>query len=684
MRRSTATLLLTALLAALPLTAPAAAATCPAAGGAGSRLSTPASDGDFVFAGAGFGHGIGMSQYGARGAAALGCDATQILTTYYPGVDVGRVTTPTSIRVGLLPNAPSGAPTGSGYQPSRASVLRFENTSGATLPWLVEGDDGRLRDLRELGGPAQAPGTTWRVTLQTGSSSAFFVITAGGAELWRSDRVSTTPGRALVAALDGKRHVRVAEKGRSYGRGRLEVVSSTRGMTLTAVLPFEQYLYGLAEMPSSWEHQALAAQAIVGRSYAVVATRGWWRSNCRCDLYDSMYDQVYAGRSKEVEGAGAVHGKRWVAAVDSTAGVVIHDGGTVLTGNYASSHGGHSEDVRFVWGGSTAHLRAVDDSRWEAASRNPYATWTARFTPQALGRAFGVGTALQVRLPDPKGVSGRIGDPRRGAGGMTVLGTDGSVTVSGATARSVLGLRSTLFTVVNPVLGGTPVTGDWDGDGTTDLGWFRDGDWSLRLGPDRVVRFRYGRDDDLPIVGDWDGDGIDTVGIVRAGGEWHLVDDHRGGAADHAFTYGRVGTRGEDLPLVGDWDGDGTDTIGIVRDGEWHLRHSLSAGPGQVRFTYGRIGPRGDDLPLVGDWDGNGTDTVGIVRDGEWHLRNSLSGGRGQVVFTYGRVTRGDVPVTGDWDGDGDSTAGIVRDLVWYTRRTNAGGAADGTVSFPG
>ncbi len=684
MRRLFLLLLLVAtLVTAPPQAAPAQAAGCPAAGDGSSGIAAGSSDGDFVFSGRGFGHGIGLSQYGARGAARLGCTAADILTTYYSGVQVGQRPMPNSIRVGLVPNAPAGV-NGSGYIGSTSKVLTFRNVSQNAVPWLFDGTD--LRNLATQPGPAQPSGATWRIELKSNTSNgtAFYVVTQDGTEVWRSQAQSTAPGKTLVAALDGQRRLEVTEKGRSYLRGRLELFNSLSGMTLTAALPFEQYLYGLAEMPSSWEPEALRSQAIVGRSYAAVAAQGSWRGNCRCDLFDSMYDQVYAGWSKESEGPDQVYGKRWVNAVDTTLGTVIHVDGTIRTGNYASSHGGHSEDVSFVWGGSASHLRAVDDSRWEAASDNPLTTWTYRFTPDALGRTFGVGTAMQVVLPNPKGTSGRIGDPRRDAGGMTVIGTNGSVTVSGETVRSWLGLRSTLFTVTNPVLGGIPVSGDWDGDGATDLGWFRDGNWSLRLGSGEVVRFRYGRSDDLPIVGDWNGNGRDTIGIVRAGGQWHLRNSLAGGEADKVFTYGRVGTRGEDVPLVGDWNGNGRDTVGIVRDGTWHLRNTLSGGPGEIVFTYGRIGPRGDDLALVGDWNADGRDTPGIVRDGEWHLRNSLSGGAGQIVFTYGRVTQGDVPVTGDWDGDGDDTAGIERKLTWYLRQANASGNADKTVNFPG
>jgi hypothetical protein len=235
---------------------------------------------------------------------------------------------------------------------------------------------------------------------------------------------------------------------------------------------------------------------------------------------------------------------------------------------------------------------------------------------------------------------------------------------------------------------GVPLLGDWDGNGTDTPGWYDDGRVTLRNDSSvghADIRFFYGRAGDIPIVGDWNGDGSDTLGIVRAGGEWHLIDSHRGGSAKHEFTYGRVGARGDDLPAVGDWNGDGLDTIGIIRDGAWHLRNSLSGGPGEIRFTYGRIGPRGDDLPLVGDWNGDGLDTIGIVRDGAWHLRNSLSGGAGEISFTYGRVTRGDIPLVGDYDGGGTDTAAIVRDSVtWLLKDQNAGGNADRSFVYAG
>jgi hypothetical protein len=221
----------------------------------------------------------------------------------------------------------------------------------------------------------------------------------------------------------------------------------------------------------------------------------------------------------------------------------------------------------------------------------------------------------------------------------------------------------------------TPVRGDWNADGRSAAGWFRNGRWYLRnensTGPSEES-FRYGRGTDIPVVGDWNGDGRDTVGIVRDG-TWHLRNSLSGGAGQISFTYGRL-TQG-DVPLVGDWNGDGRDTVGIVRDGTWHLRYELAGGRADESFVYGRVAQ--GDRPLVGDWNSDGMDTIGIVRDGTWHLRAKRAGGPSDHQFVYGRVLAGDVPFVGDWNGNETDTPAIVRKDYWHLRLRNAGGPAD-------
>lgn len=223
----------------------------------------------------------------------------------------------------------------------------------------------------------------------------------------------------------------------------------------------------------------------------------------------------------------------------------------------------------------------------------------------------------------------------------------------------------------------TPITGDWDGSGSTGVGWWCDGRVRLRLSDSSVIRYTYGRSGDVPIVADWNGDGRDTISVIRDG-TWHLNNRLRGGSAESTFIYGRV-ARG-DVPLAGSWFADGFDTPGIIRDREWHLRASQSGGAADLVFIYGRL--TAGDQPLTGDWNGDGRDTVGIVRQGGWHLRMENTGGRADLTYRYGRVLSGDSPVTGDWTGDGRDTPGIVRDGVWMLKHDHRGGSADESIVF--
>src|SRR5439155_8319643 len=97
-----------------------------------------------------------------------------------------------------------------------------------------------------------------------------------------------------------------------HGSIALDVNTSSNRERVILTLPFEQYLYGLGEMPASWNIEALKAQAIAGRTYALekITRLGQYRTVCNCGLYASTADQAYVGVSQEVT--------RWVSAVDST------------------------------------------------------------------------------------------------------------------------------------------------------------------------------------------------------------------------------------------------------------------------------------------------------------------------------------------------------------------------------
>ena len=119
---------------------------------------------------------------------------------------------------------------------------------------------------------------------------------------------------------DGARAV-VPEGGATYNRGDLEFnltgCPSGCAIRLIVQLPFEEYLLGIGEVPSSWPMEALRAQAVAARSFALYKIRAYGvQASCNCNVYDGSNDQVYIGWNKE----GGTDGARWVKAVDDDGG----------------------------------------------------------------------------------------------------------------------------------------------------------------------------------------------------------------------------------------------------------------------------------------------------------------------------------------------------------------------------
>ena len=277
---------------------------------------------------------------------------------------------------------------------------------------------------------------------------------------------------------------------------------------------------------------------------------------------------------------------------------------------------------------------------------------------------------------------------------------DSEWTLAGRTAgRSANAARRLLF----GMKGGTPVSGDFNGDGVTDVGIFRDGQWFIDVNGNGVwdegdLWAKLGHDGDKPVVGDWDGDGKDDIGIFGrawAGDPRHIAREPglpdsfnkhygtqknvpppqqqatlgkralkltaqgttRADLIDHVFHYGTP----RDIPLVGDWNGDGTDTIAVFRDGWWYLDidgDGIWTDEGDGKKQFGQVG----DIPVAGDFNGDGVDELAVFRKGTWYLDTN---GNGQIdsqdqMVDLGQA--GDVPVVGDWDGDGHEEIGTYRD----------------------
>jgi stage II sporulation protein D len=352
---------------------------CPAA--VHARLDTKAAVGaaTFVVTGHGWGHGVGMSQYGAYGYAQKGVGYAKIVLHYFPGTELGQ------------------AP---------VSKVRVLLTSGvATLP-IASASDFRVRD---------ATGAVHDVAAGKYTLTPALKLKVDGA----------TTARALPGPLLFQPGTSPLQLKHLYrGSVQFDVVSGK--LRAINFVGLEQYLYGVvpSEMPFTWAPEALKAQAVVARSYALATRR-----NGAFDLYPDTRSQVYLGVEHEKPST--------TAAVDATAGQVVLYQGEVAKTFFFSTSGGRTASAEDVWGEPVPYLVSVPDPY---DSISPHHTWgPVAFTGAALakrlkmkGRVVDVQTELNS--------SGRIKQ-------LTVVGTQGTLEMPGASVRQRLGMQSTWFTV---------------------------------------------------------------------------------------------------------------------------------------------------------------------------------------------------------------------------------------------
>ncbi len=364
-------------------------------------LAAPAVAGadDVVIDGRGWGHGIGLSQYGAYGFALRdGRDHESILRHYYTGTTVSRA--PAARMRVLLQQA------------------RTPRVCGATRLRDAAGRSVRLSDRRTY--RLRASGDGIALDTQTTPSSG-----TGGRRGRLRAPVTLTGGS--TTCLRGS-----AENGVSNGsyRGRMVLARST-GSALLAInhVSLEHYLYGVvaAEMPSSWPAEALRAQAVVARSYALRSRR-----TGVFDVYADVRSQMYRGLAGEAATT--------TAAVRATRAKVVLAGGEVAQTFFFSTSGGRTAAVEEEWGGEPlSYLRSVDDPHDDLS---PYHTWRARLTERQVRRAL---SGLVSGTFRGLSVATRTASDR--AATVDIEGTAGTNTVPAATIRTRLGLRSTWFTI---------------------------------------------------------------------------------------------------------------------------------------------------------------------------------------------------------------------------------------------
>jgi stage II sporulation protein D len=349
----------------------------------------------FTIKGAGFGHGVGMSQYGAMGYASHGASAAEILAHYYTGTALGT------------------------SDPARiVRVLLDDKLSAA-----------RIGGARQAGQRKLDPTVTYTVK-RRGLSQVDLL--AGSKRLATFDAPLQIAGEGDIASLGGHGY-----------RGVLELSPGLfGGVQVINAVALDDYLQGVvpAESPATWPAEALKAQAIAARTYAVTTSRSG-----SFDQYADTRSQVYGGVGVETVATNA--------AVAATRGQVVTYQGQPVTTYFFSTSGGKTEDVENTSLGTEPRpwLKSVDDPYDDLSPRHrwtPATTSLAKAGKKLRGLYQGSFRGIKVTR---RGVSPRIMSAQ-------VLGTRGSTVTDGATLRAKLGLFDTwaYFTTVTSKSSGDP------------------------------------------------------------------------------------------------------------------------------------------------------------------------------------------------------------------------------------
>ena len=364
----------------------------------------------FFVSGRGWGHGVGMSQYGALALASDGVTHDRILTHFYTGVTLGP------------------APV------ARVRVLVAEAQPAITVASTVP---FRVRDVF---------GKTYPLDAGSVALGSRLELTLNGAPTKLVGPVVLLPGAAPLTL------------GRTPYRGQLVVSLVAGKLDVVNDVGLEQYLAGVVprEVPASWPAEALKAQAVAARSYAL-ANRVTGRPY---DLHSDVRSQVYGGVAAE--------DSRATAAIGATAGQVMLFSGRVVNALFHSTSGGRTASAAEVFGAQVPYLVPVDD---RGSARSPVHAWgPVTVTDIAVRKALKLGTPVRsLRLV--RSESGRVAT-------AVVATAAGERTFRGTELRSALGLRSTWITSVGtlsltrpggPVVHGAPVTVTGLATGVRDL-----------------------------------------------------------------------------------------------------------------------------------------------------------------------------------------------------------------------
>lgn len=363
-------------------------------------------DGQYTVVGHGYGHGHGMSQYGAQGAALQGLGHRAILDFYYPGTELG--TARGKLRVLIT------ADTGDNLVVGARPGLRLRDRGTGTAYDLPRGRGAQR----------------WRLSVDRHGRDVVAWYD-GSWHDWRPGGHGALEGTGQLSA-GGRPLTLFLPSGTAQYRGTLRNAAPSQGSTDRAtvnVIGLDTYVRGVvpAEMPASWEPEAVQAQAVAARTYAA-----WNRAQDRSAYYhvcDTSSCQVYQGVAGE-------HPLGDDAVEETARQVLRYDGKPAFT-QFSSSSGGWTS------AGSVPYLVARKDP-YDGWSGNGYHDWSVPLKGSTISAAYpSIGKLRIVRVTSRDG----NGDWKGRIESMRLVGSKGRTTVTGETFRYLFGLRSTWFTL---------------------------------------------------------------------------------------------------------------------------------------------------------------------------------------------------------------------------------------------
>jgi stage II sporulation protein D len=580
-----------------------------------------------TLAGHGYGHGHGMSQYGALGAALKGMTWQQIVAFYYPGTRLENLGNPT-IRVRL-----DAVGSGTLYLPNAAGLLL--TSPGGTPVALPQGT-------------AAVPITKYRVLSRSDGRLRVEALSSAGWKLYQdsaSPAVFSNPRRGkLVDVMLADGRTRRTYRGSIVGNR-----ATPTGITAVSVLPTESYLRAVvpAEMPASWHVNALRAQAVAARSYAsqdrasASAGRAW-------DTCDTTSCQMYSGVPAEHVASDS--------AVAATAGQALTYLGSAAFTQFSSSNGGWTAQ------GSQSYLAANVDP-YDGVAANGNHTWSASVRVSAIeARWPSIGTYRGLRIIS------RDGNGQWGGRVVTaaVVGSAGTVNITGADFRTAFGLRSEWFIPTN-VRSAPSYPRDLSGDGKADVLAVVARTGALRMYTGNgasgwrsmsVIGTGFGGSWKVFTAGTWTGDALSDVLAQGSDGSLWLYPGKAGGPLGPRRQIG-TGWGAYNLVFpVGDFGGDGrSDLMARRPDGRLVLYNGNGTG-GFLGFrTIGTGWGTFTSLFSPGDFTGDGEpDIIARTSEGLLYLYPGNGSGGWSSRRLIGQGWNGfSMTSSGDLNGDGRS-----------------------------